>query len=146
MSNRFYCSRGHINAGVNGKKPNFCSTCSEKMTSELFKNINTNNHNNNNYVTRRPPINSSIDEDNYDINDIPELDGLSFDVELEVDNSNIKSKGFSFKDVAFSNPGQDISLPKTNVKKSNKAAKEASKASFKELMSNARGKTQAKEI
>ena len=142
MSNTFYCSQGHQNKSTNGSKPSFCNSCGKSMTANFVPSQKPSIPKNNSLRGRSNVIIN--EDDNESPEDIPDLNCLSYQIEADVDNSDIKSRGFFMKDIAFSNPGQDNTIK--NKVRPTKAMKDASKARFTEMMNQAKTKTRAGDI
>lgn len=137
----FYCSKGHKNGAINAEKPKFCCSCGEKMGLEIKQNSIVANTNNN--LIKNIPAQIITDEDNHNeesVFDIPDINGLSFEIETDVDYKKDIKSSFSLKDVAFTKAGQEINTP------NNKISKKQSKALFKQIKDRARSKTETKTI
>lgn len=152
--NKYYCKNGHQNFAIDGKRPKICKSCSISMELEISKPLKASTlvegfsrsssgergrverkasqyiKNQNNYNNFRQE-----EEEELDITNDLDLDGLSFSVE-GVGNVNAST---TIENVACGQPlGEQT--------KRNKMTKKQSKNTFRILMEAARSKTESKEI
>jgi len=125
--NKYYCQSGHQNFATNGRKPSYCQSCGVKMGASSFtsstnspaKPVASNQFRIINNNSNTPPP-----QDDYE--EIPDIGGLSF--ELEVEDRTIP---LTIDKVA-------CGAPVSERPRGKRMTKAASKTAFNNLLSNTR--------